>query len=100
MRQPILTVALGLLSLAIATVSAAQSAPGDSADPAPRMKPSPFLEPPPPRPSKPPQPAAASEERDVIFLRADRLGGEAQQWIEAEGNVEMRSRRQTVVADW
>ena len=36
----------------------------------------------------------------MIFLRADSLGGESQKWIEAEGNVEMRSRRQTVVADW
>jgi LPS-assembly protein len=100
MRQPILTVALGLTSLAIATVGAAQSAPGDGVDPVPRMKPSPFLEPPPPKPSKSTKPGAASEERDVIFLRADRLGGESQQWIEAEGNVEMRARRQTVVADW
>ena len=39
-------------------------------------------------------------EREAIFLRADRLEGISQKWIEATGKVELRTRRQTVLADW
>src|SRR5206468_785575 len=35
-----------------------------------------------------------------IFLRADRLEGIGQQSIEATGKVELRTRRETVLADW
>ncbi|TMH35911.1 MAG: LPS-assembly protein LptD [Betaproteobacteria bacterium] len=65
--------------------------------PPPRLKPSPILEPPASKPLTP-QPAAA--DHDAIFLRADRLEGEGQKWIEAQGKVELRTRRQTVLADW
>ena len=111
-----------LLPLAFATGSVAQSAPeaatGSTAQPAaeaatdkpPRMKVSPYLEPPPPKPLKLTKPATTGastagkaepgdEERDAIFLRADRLEGESQKWVQAEGNVELRSRRETLLAD-
>ena len=35
-----------------------------------------------------------------MFLRADRLEGDLQKWIEASGNAELRTRRETVIADW
>jgi LPS-assembly protein len=107
MRCRAVTVVLSTLSLALATTSEAQSVPDDSSDtPPPRMKTSPYLEPPPARPltaGKPPpgaKPQPPSEDLDAIFLRADRLEGEGQKWVEAEGKVELRSRRQTVLADW
>jgi LPS-assembly protein len=78
--------------------AAAQSAveePG--ATPAPRLKPSPTLEPP---PLKPPQSLTLFSDREAIFLRADRLEGTSQKKIEASGKVELRTRRQTVLADW
>jgi LPS-assembly protein len=90
-------------SSAQATVGAAESATP------PRLKLSPVLEPPIVKPPKP-QPSAqgaaqtsqqpAPPDRDAIFLRADRLEGEGQEWIEAQGKVELRTRRQTVIADW
>ncbi len=47
---------------------------------------------------------AASEgrrsDRGAIFLRADRIDGEANESVEASGKVELRSRRETVLADW
>ncbi len=48
----------------------------------------------------PPGQAQAAEERGAVFLRADRLEGEAQKRIEASGSVELRTRRETVLADW
>lgn len=87
-----------LMLLALATASQAQTAAADLGDvPPPRLKSSPMLEPPAGRPSAP-QPAAT--DREAIFLRADRLEGEGQKWIQAEGKVELRTRRQTVLADW
>ncbi|MEP6942115.1 MAG: LPS-assembly protein LptD [Betaproteobacteria bacterium] len=103
MRRRVLPAALSLLPLAFAASSAAQTLAADSAPdaPAPRLKTSPFLEPPPPKAIRgSAKPQAADGERDAIFLRADRFGGEGQKWVEAEGQVELRSRRQTVLADW
>ena len=39
-------------------------------------------------------------DRGAIFLRADRLDGETGERVEASGKVELRSRRETVLADW
>lgn len=64
----------------------------------PRLKSSPTLEPPPLRP--PQQIGRVSTDRDALFLRADRLEGTSQSLIEASGRVELRSRRETVLADW
>ncbi len=44
--------------------------------------------------------AAAGDERGAVHLRADRLEGEAEKRVEAAGNVELRARRETVLADW
>ena len=49
------------------------------------------------RRSRGPQPA---EERGAVYLRADRLEGNAEKTIEASGKVELRTRRETVLADW
>lgn len=40
------------------------------------------------------------EERGALFLRADRLEGSADKLLEASGNVELRTRHETVLADW
>src|SRR5438445_8932422 len=100
MPRHFLTVALGLLPLALASGSGAQPAPEERVDAPPRMKSSPFLVPPPAKALQSTSATAPSEDRDAIFLRADRLEGEGQKWIQAEGKVELRSRRQTVLADW
>ena len=99
MRRRFLTAGVSLLSLAVAGGSRAQQTGGEQVDPPPRMKASPYLEPPPlkgPKSTK----VQTADDREAIFLRADRLEGQGQQWIEAEGKVELRSRRQTVLADW
>ena len=49
---------------------------------------------------KPPQTITLSTDHEAIFLRADRLEGTGQKWIEASGSAELRTRRQTVLADW
>jgi LPS-assembly protein len=56
----------------------------------------PSLAPAPPAARKPGEP----EERGALFLRADRLEGQADKAIEASGKVELRTRRETVLADW
>ncbi len=40
------------------------------------------------------------EDRGAIFLRADRVEGEASERVAASGKVELRARRETVLADW
>ena len=64
------------------------------------MKASPYLVPPAVKPPKSTVPQTASDDHDAIFLRADRLEGDGQKWVQAEGKVELRSRRVTVLADW
>jgi LPS-assembly protein len=100
MRRRLITAGLSLLSCAVATGSRAQPAPDAPIDPPPRMKASPFLVPPAVKPPKSTVPQTASDDREPIFLRADRLEGESQKWIQAEGKVELRTRRLTVLADW
>src|SRR5499425_3239135 len=77
---------------ALAQISQDEPAPAP-----PRLKPAVTLE---PALVKPPQAAAGPAPREAIFLRADLLEGETQNWIQAEGKVELRTRRQTVLADW
>src|SRR3989442_12655123 len=55
----------------------------------PRLKLAPTLEPPPLKSS---EVIAMPTERETIFLRADRLEGLSQKWIEATGPVELRTR--------
>ena len=79
-------------------VAAAQDTSEEAGPSAPRLKSSPTLEPPPLRP--PQQIGRSATDRDAIFLRADKLEGASQKMIEASGHVELRTRRQTVLADW
>lgn len=84
-----------------ATPPVADASAGVAPSLPPRLKLSPYLEPPPPKAlrlgaTSTPAPA----DHEAIFLRADRLEGESQQWLEATGNAELRSRRQLVLADW
>ncbi|MDQ2963691.1 MAG: LPS-assembly protein LptD [Pseudomonadota bacterium] len=94
MLRPSGFVCFAALALVVSDRVPAQTATGD---PPPRLKLAPTLEPPPLKSS---QVLAMPTEREAIFLRADRLEGISQQWIEATGKVELRTRRQTVLADW
>jgi LPS-assembly protein len=76
----------------------AQTAADETGAPAAQLKLSPVLEPPPPKPAQ--VSAAAPGDQGAIFLRADRLEGTNQQWVEASGKAELRTRSQTVIADW
>ena len=80
-------------ALLLASGAGAQTAGDEPGSPPPRLKPAQTLEPP---PLKPPQSITLSNDREAIFLRADRLEGTSQKEIEANGKVELRSRRQTV----
>src|SRR5690348_10397788 len=91
MRHRAVAAVLVLLPLAFACQSAAQTATAPATDAPPQLKLSPVLEPPPPKalvltPGANPM----APEREPIFLRADRLEGENQQWVEATGNAELR----------
>jgi LPS-assembly protein len=92
----------GLLVLgvfaSVAHSALAQNATEEHGAPPARLKPSPTLEPPPLRP--PQQATKLGTDRDAIFLRADKLEGTGNKMIEASGNAELRTRRQTVLADW
>jgi LPS-assembly protein len=90
-------VCLALLSFAFAGSVEAQISQDEPAVPSPQLKLSPALEPP---PLKPPQQPIKPAEREAVFLRADRLEGKGQDWVQAEGKVELRTRLQTVLADW
>jgi len=64
---------------------------------APQLVPPVPLRAPKPAPSAPARPPSESS---VIFLRADRVEGAAEKFVEASGKVELRTRRETVLADW
>src|SRR5438045_1244750 len=75
----------------------AQVPPADPADAPPRLKAAPVLVPPPPKALKQ---GTTGNDGDALYLRADTLEGENQKSIQATGKVELRTRRQTVLADW
>ena len=50
-------------------------------------------------PQRPRVGTADDTERGIVFLRADRLEGVAEREVRAEGRVELRARRETVLAD-
>src|SRR5213592_3492415 len=69
------------------------------APPAPKSETTPT---PPTRAGQPRPPSAPKPEeppRGVLFLRADRIDGDENR-ITAEGDVELRSRYETVLAEW
>jgi LPS-assembly protein len=77
-------------------LTSGQATPPDDSDAPPRLKSAPILVPPPPKALRP----GIGTDRDAVYLRADRLEGETEQSVEASGKVELRTRRQTVLADW
>jgi LPS-assembly protein len=107
MTARLTSIALALAATLAPWSTAAQSvtvAPeGAAASADPPLRPAPQLVPPAPdrvpgpAPSAPPRPAS---EPSVIFLRADRVEGAAEKFVEASGKVELRTRRETVLAEW
>ena len=107
-------IALALLLAPHAAAAQPVSPPQEveSALPEPGLKPAPRLTPPTltapslpdrapaatPTPAKPAAPRPLDE--GALFLRADRIEGSADRSIEASGKVELRTRRETVLADW
>src|SRR5450631_2650797 len=87
---------IGLSLLLLQSVVYAQTPSTDTSDTPPQLKVAPILVPPPPKALKP----GLGSERDAVYLRADRLEGESEKSIQASGKVELRTRRQTVLADW
>jgi LPS-assembly protein len=109
--------------VAIAVAIAFAASVANAADEAPlpplQLKLAPALVPPPIRPATsgapgaPPSRAPAAPgaavplrltpigaEGGVVFLRADSVTGVGEKFVEAQGNVELRTRRETVLADW
>jgi len=87
---------VGLSLLLLHSVVYAQTPAADTSDTPPRLKVAPILVPPPPKALKP----GPGSDRDAVYLRADLLEGESEKSIQASGKVELRTRRQTVLADW
>ena len=106
-----LTPAAFALAAAFASLTAdAQSTPSETAPgaatPEPALKPAPQLTPPPISSQRAP-PASATSPRagapfqeGTIFLRAEKVDGVAEKFVEASGKVELRTRTETVLADW
>ena len=113
---PIALALAGLLAPhpAVAQTVSAPASQVEGALPEPGLKPAPRLTPPvlttpslpdhspavtpAPTPAKPAAPRPPDE--GAVFLRADRIEGSADKTIEASGKVELRTRRETVLADW
>ena len=87
---------VGLSLLLLQSVVYAQAPSADTSDTPPRLKLAPVLVPPPPKALKP----GPASERDAVYLRADLLEGESEKWVQTSGKVELRTRRETVLADW
>jgi LPS-assembly protein len=87
---------VGLSLLLLQSVVYAQTPSADTSDTPPRLKIAPVLVPPPPKALKP----GPGSDRDAVYLRADLLEGESEKWVQSSGKVELRTRRQTVLADW
>jgi LPS-assembly protein len=115
-KMPRMMTRLAPIALAVATLlapdaAAAQSAtaaPGsDETLPQPGLKAAPRLVAPPVSPPALPSgtggpavSAPAAADGGAVFLRADRIDGTAEKFVEAAGSVELRTRRETVLADW
>src|SRR5206468_2530591 len=108
MRLRLTPAAVALAAAFASQHAAAQSTrtPPEEALPLPALKPAPQLTPPPISAPRPPGTAAPATPQvrppfqdGVIFLRADHVGGVAEQYVEATGKVELRTRTETVLAD-
>ncbi|HKN57684.1 MAG TPA: LPS-assembly protein LptD, partial [Gemmatimonadaceae bacterium] len=82
--------------LLLQSIVYAQTPSPDTSDTPPRLKLAPVLVPPPPKALKP----GPASDRDAVYLRADLLEGESEKWVQSSGKVELRTRRETVLADW
>ena len=87
---------VGLSLLLLQSIVYAQTPSPDTSDTPPRLKLAPVLVPPPPKALKP----GPASDRDAVYLRADLLEGESEKWVQSSGKVELRTRRETVLADW
>ena len=100
---PIALALVALLSPLSAAGQSATTAQGDGAgSPEPTLQSVPQLIPPAPvNTSKPlSAPVGSPTDNSAVFLRADRLEGVSEKFVEAAGKVELRTRRETVLADW
>jgi len=108
-----LAVALALTPLFATGQGAPPGEDSATSLPEPALRSAPQLVPPAPAaqprpsPAAQPQPSPAltrttptSLDGGAVFVRADRVEGVAEQYVEAAGKVELRSRRETVLADW
>ncbi len=107
--------------LSVGVARATESAPPSSGSdattpPEPKLRLAPVLVPPPlppapaakpgappaapPPPTAPLQIAPFGAGSGTIFLRAEDVGGIAEKYVEASGKVELRTRTETVLADW
>jgi LPS-assembly protein len=109
-------IAVAIASAALALSAASAAAAGDAEDiPAPVLKLAPELVPPPAREAAPggattqgrrgtaapmPKLPPLGSDGGAVFFRADVLEGIADKHVEASGKVELRTRRETVLADW
>ena len=87
---------VGLSLLLLQSIVYAQTPSPDTSDTPPRLKLAPVLVPPLPKALKP----GPTSDRDAVYLRADLLEGESEKWVQSSGKVELRTRRETVLADW
>jgi len=98
-----LALAATLVPLSAAAQTAAMAAEDTAGATDPVLRPAPQLVPPAPLRAPratPLAPVPATSDSGVIFLRADRVEGTAEKSVEAAGKVELRTRRETVLADW
>ena len=106
MNARLTPIALALAATLAPLAAAAQETAAQEAAtllPESGLKPAPQLVPPAPirvPRSGPPAPSRPPSESSVIFLRADRIEGAAERFVEASGKVELRTRRETFLADW
>ncbi len=107
---------LALLSVLAPARAMAQADASDASLPQPELKLAPALVPPPlrgaPPPAGAPTPGTAPSQtlplklapidvgNSTIFLRAEQIEGVGEQYVEASGKVELRTRRDTVLAEW
>lgn len=89
-----------LAQTATTTQGAAEAMPDPVLKPAPQLVPPPPVNPPAAATPAPALPAVVPPESGVVFLRADRVDGAAEKFVEAAGKVELRTRTETVLADW
>src|SRR5512132_1596885 len=101
MRRSIATVLLGVCGSLAGPHALATEGEAASATPALNLRLAPDLTPPALR-TRPPAAAGAATPRpeQAIFLRADWIEGVGKEHVDAGGHVELRTRRETVLADW